>query len=47
MSNDCNIAKERKFVQKFIVYYKKTWINGNYPKELWNFFDLTSYILIS
>ena len=30
--------KYRKFGQKFLAYYKKTWINGNYPKESWNFF---------
>ena len=30
--------KYRKFGQKFLAYYKKTWIDGNYPRESWNFF---------
>ena len=30
--------KYRKFGKDYVDYLKKIWVNGNYPKEQWNFF---------
>ena len=29
----------RRSVQDIIVYFERTWINGNYPPHVWNYFD--------
>ena len=28
-----------KSVNEFIVYFEKTWINGNWPQKIWNYFE--------
>ena len=31
-------GKQRKFGKDFLQYFKKTWINGSFPPETWNFY---------